>query len=442
MHMQRDRTDNIIVVGGGLAGLAAATYLARAGHAVTVFEKSATIGGRAATRHVDGYAINQGIHALYTGGPASQVLRELGVAYTAGVPRTTFGLRGGRLYPLPVTPLGLLTTGLLDARDKLELARVMSALPCQDARRLNGTSTAAWLDATTRRPRVRQFVGNFAKTVAYSAALDLVSADTVVARFQQALKHPVHYVDGGWQVLVDGLRRAATAAGAEVIAGAAVEAVEHADGYVTGVRVHGAGWAPATAVVLAVAPAQALDLVDEGRYGPLREVVEPLVPVQVACLDVALRALPRPDRPVVADQERPLFLTVQSVYARVAPTGGGLIHAVKQLDPRHAPDPETDQRELEGLLDAAQPGWRRQVVHRAFLPHITAVEALPQARAGGLAGRPSSRVPGLANLLLAGDWIGADGYLADASLASARQAASLANTATEPATQRPLAVAA
>jgi hypothetical protein len=32
-------------------------------------------------------------------------------------------------------------------------------------------------------------------------------------------------------------------------------------------------------------------------------------------------------------------------------------------------------------------------------------------------------VPGLANLYLAGDWIGATGFLADASLASARQVA-------------------
>ena len=40
---------DVIVVGGGIAGLSAAAYLARAGVAVTLFEKSARLGGRAAT---------------------------------------------------------------------------------------------------------------------------------------------------------------------------------------------------------------------------------------------------------------------------------------------------------------------------------------------------------------------------------------------------------
>ena len=35
----------VIIVGGGLSGLTAAVYLARAGHAVTLFEKASTPGG-------------------------------------------------------------------------------------------------------------------------------------------------------------------------------------------------------------------------------------------------------------------------------------------------------------------------------------------------------------------------------------------------------------
>src|SRR3712207_7056794 len=36
-----------------------------------------------------------------------------------------------------------------------------------------------------------------------------------VDKFQRALKHPVHYVDGGWRILVGGLREAAESAGAD-----------------------------------------------------------------------------------------------------------------------------------------------------------------------------------------------------------------------------------
>jgi hypothetical protein len=57
---------------------------------------------------------------------------------------------------------------------------------------------------------------------------------------------------------------------------------------------------------------------------------------------------------------------------------------------------------------------------------------LPQAGRGGLVGRPGPHLPGLRGAFLAGDWIGPEGYLADASLASARAAARLAIAAASP----------
>ena len=48
--------------------------------------------------------------------------------------------------------------------------------------------------------------------------------------------------------------------------------------------------------------------------------------------------------------------------------------------------------------------------------------ALPIATAGGLAGRPAVVVPGADGLLLAGDWVGPTGMLADAAVASGHDA--------------------
>ncbi|GER92269.1 hypothetical protein KDW_64310 [Dictyobacter vulcani] len=39
-------TTDVVIVGGGLAGLAAACYLARGGASVQLYEKSARLGGR------------------------------------------------------------------------------------------------------------------------------------------------------------------------------------------------------------------------------------------------------------------------------------------------------------------------------------------------------------------------------------------------------------
>ncbi len=82
-----------------------------------------------------------------------------------------------------------------------------------------------------------------------------------------------------------------------------------------------------------------------------------------------------------------------------------------------------DARQLEGTLDLVQPGWRDLVVHRRFLETVVVSHALVSAQSGGFAGRQGTRVPGLDNVFLAGDWIGGTGLLADASVASGIEAA-------------------
>ena len=63
------------------------------------------------------------------------------------------------------------------------------------------------------------------------------------------------------------------------------------------------------------------------------------------------------------------------------------------------------------------------LVKRQYLPRIEAVGALPTASDGGFAGRPGLQVSGISNLYLAGDWVGPEGFLVDASMASARRVA-------------------
>jgi hypothetical protein len=86
-------------------------------------------------------------------------------------------------------------------------------------------------------------------------------------------------------------------------------------------------------------------------------------------------------------------------------------------------DPDADRRELEDLLDLAQPGWRAEVVHAQYLPRMTAAERLDLAREGGSRGRPSVDVAGLPGVALAGDWVQGGSWLADASFGSAKAAA-------------------
>jgi phytoene dehydrogenase-like protein len=282
-----------------------------------------------------------------------------------------------------------------------------------------------WLDQTVKRPKVRQFMDANARTAVYSDALDLVSTEVFITKMQLKLKSPIVYLDGGWQSLVNGLRNAAQQAGVQIFPGRRVEAVEQQAGRISGIRLAGGAAVAASSVIIATTPKEALKLVDRESAPDLHRVVEANVPAQIACLDVALSRLPNPGHPVVQDLEAARFLTVQSLFSKVAPQAGAMIYTFKQLNPNRPTDPRQDERELEDLLDTVQPGWRDALVKRVFMPRIDAVGILPTAEGGGFAGRPGPTVAGLANLYLAGDWIGSEGFLADASLASARQVALL-----------------
>ena len=421
----RSSQTGVVVVGGGMAGLTTACYLAQAGVDVSVIEKASYLGGRAATQDFDGFRFNRGGHALYTGGAASRVLEELGVSYDYGIPKRTFVMQGGKLSPFPADPLGFLRADLLNAGDKVALVRLLVALGAAKPQAAANTSVQGWLDLNVRRPQLRLLMTALARTFVYSTAFDIVSADLFVEKLQRALRHPVHYVHGGWGTLVDGLRAVAERAGARMVSDAQVEGMEIGDGHARSVRLRDGSVVRASAVVVATSPRDAAKLVDGGEHPAMRQIVDGLIPARIACLDVALSRLPVPDRPIVQDLDGPRFMSAQSVYSRVAPEGAALIISFKQLDPRHPGDPREDERDLEDLLDAVQPGWRAALVKRQYLPRIEAVGTLPTAREGGFSGRPGPRVTGLDNLYLAGDWVGPEGFLIDASMASARRAAEL-----------------
>src|SRR4051794_37751662 len=66
---------DVVVVGAGLAGLAAARHLHRAGLEVVVVESDDAVGGRVRTDVVDGWRLDRGFQVLNTAYPA--VVAEL-----------------------------------------------------------------------------------------------------------------------------------------------------------------------------------------------------------------------------------------------------------------------------------------------------------------------------------------------------------------------------
>lgn len=418
---------DVVIVGGGLAGLAAAAFLARARKSVILFEKSHALGGRAVTHLKGDFHFNLGPHALYRTGQGVQVLRELDIPYSGGLPALNHGyaIRQGAMHALPTELLSLLTTSLLGPLAKLEAARLFASLSQINLQRIQSMALEEWLAKEIHHPDVRHLLNTLIRLVTYAHDPARQSAGAALAQLQMSTAG-VYYLDGGWQMLVDGLRRAAEESGAQIVAGTPVTAIERErDETVRGVRLADGATCAAASVLVAASPSVARALVEGSGGTVLHEWAEAAIPVRAACLDLALGQLPQPRVTFALGIDTPLYFSVHSAAAKLGPEGGAMIHVAKYLGSSAAVAPNAVERELEELLDLVQPGWRDVLIERRFLSNMLVSNALVTAAQGGAAGRPGPEVPGIRNLYVAGDWVGPEGMLSDASLASARRAASL-----------------
>jgi oxygen-dependent protoporphyrinogen oxidase len=114
-----------VVVGGGVAGLAAAVTLQQHVADVLVLDPSDRPGGVMRTDHVGGYVIERGPNTFQVKAPMLEVLRREGLdsGLLAALPasRTRFVYHGGRLERVPMSPGAFARTPLLSARGKLRL---------------------------------------------------------------------------------------------------------------------------------------------------------------------------------------------------------------------------------------------------------------------------------------------------------------------------------
>lgn len=399
---------DVAVVGGGLAGLAAATWLARAGRMVTLFEGRRELGGRASTLDTRGFRFNLGPHALYRGGPAARALADLGVSVTGGRPPSSgLALRGGELHALPGTPWAFATSSALGGC-RAQAAALMARVSAGGHRALDSVSLASWLDDAGAEGASRELVEAMVRVSTYANLPDRISAAAALQQASRAIRRGVTYVDGGWGRLVEQLRQRAEEAGVRVRTEARVRSI---DG---GELVLRSGPVAAAAVVLALPADAAAPLLPAG---PTRDRATSALPIRAACLDLGLGELPSPHR-LCLGLDEPLYLSVHSGLADLAPPGGATLHVAHYLAPGEERRPAELRAGLESLLDRVQPGWRGRIEAERFAVS-TVQSAACLAADGGLPGRPDVRVQ--RGLFVCGDWTGPDSLLADGTLASARR---------------------
>lgn len=382
--------DRYIVAGGGIAGLTAANALADAGCRVTLFEQSERLGGRAITTEQRGFRINLGPHALYAKSHASRALREWKIPFTGARPDLrgdgAYLIDGGAKYPFFVTAGGLLRHPWFSWREKIEVMRALRLFTTVQQPRER--SMAEWLANHAHSTRGMAYLRAMVRVATYATDLENLSAARALEQIRLAFAGGVLYLDGGWQTLVDGLAERARAKGVEIVTG----------------RVDGCE-SPA---ILALPPAE-IERVTGKKIAGLR-------PSRMACLTLGLRRLPAGAARFALGVDQPLYVSVHSQWAKLAPGEGALVHAGKYLT--GAGDDASDRAELEAFVDVAMPGWRKEAEVIQFLPNMTVTHGYAACE-----GRPDIDALGMAGVAIAGDWVGAEGMLVDAAVSSALRAA-------------------
>ena len=187
----------VVVVGGGIAGLAAAFFLREEPVSVTVLEGAPRLGGKLAVSPVAGIAVDEGAEALLARGPeGTGLIRAVGLAGRLAAPGTTAARiwSRDRLLPLPRRQVmgvpadldDLARSGLLSAEG---MARAREDLGRPATRRDGDVDVASYVAARFGREVVDRLVDPLLAGVYAGRSEDLSFEATLPGLAEESRRH-------------------------------------------------------------------------------------------------------------------------------------------------------------------------------------------------------------------------------------------------------------
>jgi len=380
-------TSDVVIIGGGMAGLTTGALLAKQGKRVVVLEKGNQPGGRAYTYEDKGFTLNYGPHAMYTpeSGILAEVMRRLGRPVPAcGYvdPMRVYWADGDRLAVIGAKPQQVLTTKLFSLGERLQVIKFMLAIRSAKKDTIApGTTWRAWVESQTGDAAVRRFANALGTVNSYTRPAADLDAAWLVAHFQRTLfaKDGVGYMSGGWRSMYDVFIDELQANGGALITGAHVERLEVEDGRAVAATTSDARY-EAESFVCTLPPQDASAIAPGGSA--LREEMERwagLEDVRALCMDLGFSRKVRDDLALVFDIQRDLYYSIHSFTTPdLAPASGQLVHAMAYLSPEEAADATLLQRrkdELVAGLDLHFRGWREAIAVERTLSAVRVVGA-------------------------------------------------------------------
>ncbi|MVN78363.1 NAD(P)-binding protein [Hymenobacter sp. HMF4947] len=159
----------IIIIGAGMAGLACANWLHRAGRPVLVLEAADAVGGRVRTDVTpDGFRLDRGFQILLTDYPEARRMFDYGAlnlkTFRSGaVIRLADGRETTLENPLkaPLTAFTALASPIGTLKDKLLIAKLVAEIQSQSATQLLAQPAVSTLNFLRRYGWSEQIINNF-----------------------------------------------------------------------------------------------------------------------------------------------------------------------------------------------------------------------------------------------------------------------------------------
>lgn len=411
---------DVVILGGGIAGLTASIYLAQDGKKVLLLEKGANLGGRGVTSKLGKAHVNLGPHALYT--DTLEVFNEVGINITGKSPKLSgafvFGKDNEQMNVVDIVNLFLGSN--LKWREKMEFIRFYRHIRRMELDSLNTLSLEQYLSETISSNKVKNLIYAFVRLSTYANNPELISARVAIGQLRGA---SVLYLNDGWQTIVNKLVSRAKEVGVTIQKNAVVSKISGEYPEFT-VSLKDDQMIKTLSVVSTINPHELIKLVGEKASESFQKKVDQIIPVRAACLDLVMSGLPNPKTNFALGVDKPWYFSNHSTVAKLSDEPGQIVvHVMKYLDSLIENDAQNDEYELEGFLDLIQPGWRDFVVTRRFLPKMVVSNAIKKPIESG--NIIKSDEIGIEGMYIAGDWVGEKEILLSASLISAKNATKL-----------------